>query len=123
MFGRNKQVDASNKGYYGEEYEKFAKPSGSILREYPYVTSGQVLSICDRNFGSQLGRLSDLLQEPLPITLPCEPQQVQNVRLVDDDDSENVRYELEGKNLRILEDQVSLSSRIEVTVLCPAGES
>ena len=116
------QSDALGQGYYGEEYEKFAKPSGRILREYPYITSGQVLSICDRSFGSQLGRLSDYLQKPLPITLPCEPYRVKNVRLVDDGDSDDVRYELEGKNLKILEDQVSLSSRVKVTVLCPAGK-
>lgn len=117
------QSDALGQGYYGEIYEKFAKPSGRILREYPYVTSGQILSICDRNFGSQLGRLSDYLQKPLPITLPCEPYRVKNVRLVDDGGSEDVRYELEGKNLRILEDQVSLSSRVKVTVQCPAGNN
>ena len=116
------QSDALGQGYYGEEYEKFAQPSGRILREYPYITSGQVLSICDRSFGSQLGRLSDYLQKPLPITLPCEPYRVKNVRLVDDGDSDDVRYELEGKNLRILEDQVSLSSRVKVTVLCPTSE-
>ena len=115
------QDDALGKGYYGEVYESFAEPSGSILREYPYITPGQVLSICDRSFGAQLGRLSDYLQEPLPITLPCEPYRVQNVRLVDEGNSENVRYELNGKNLTILEDQVSLSSRVHVTIQCPAG--
>lgn len=115
------QNDALGQGYYGKIYKKFAKPSGRILREYPYITSGQVLSICDRSFGAQLGRLSEYLQEPLPITLPCEPYRLQNVRLVDDGGSENVRYELEGKNLKILEDQVSLSSKVRVTALCPAG--
>ena len=116
------QDEVLGKGYYGHEYKKFARPSGSVLREYPYIVRGQVLSICDRNYGSQLGRLSEYLQEPLPITLPCEPFQVQNVRLLDDDgSSENVRYELEGKNLTVLEDQVSLSSRIRVNILCSAG--
>ena len=115
------QDDDMGKGYYGELYERFAEPSGSILREFPYITSGQVLSICNRSFGAQLGRLSDYLQEPLPITLPCEPYRVQNVRLVDEGNSENVRYELNGKNLKILEDQVSLSSRVHVAIECPAG--
>jgi len=114
------QHDSMGRGYYGELYERFAKPSRSVLREYPYVTSGQVLSICDRSFGTQLGRLSDYLQEPLPITLPCEPYRLQNVRLVDGDSSENVRYELNGKNLKILEDHVSLSSQIRVDIFCPA---
>lgn len=115
------QDDELGKGYYGELYERFAEPSGSVLREFPYITPGQVLSICDRSFGSQLGRLSDYLQEPLPITLPCEPYRVQNVRLVDGGSSEDVRYELNGKNLTILEDQVSLSSRVRVDIFCPAG--
>ena len=116
------QSDALGQGYYGEIYEEFAKPSRRILRDYPYITSGQVLSICDKSFGSQLGRLSDYLHKPLPITLPCEPYRVQNVRLVDEGDSEDVRYELEGKNLKILEEQVSLSSRVKVTVLCPSSK-
>ncbi|MDE0151158.1 MAG: hypothetical protein OXK80_01500 [Bdellovibrionales bacterium] len=116
------QDDELGKGYYGELYERFADPDGSVLREFPYITPGQVLSICDRSFGAQLGRLSDYLQEPLPITLPCEPYRVQNVQLVDGGSSENVRYELNGKNLTILEDQVSLSSRVRVDIFCTAGE-
>jgi len=115
------QNDELGKGYYGELYERFAQPSRRILREFPYVTPGQVLSICDRSFGAQLGRLSDYLQEPLPITLPCEPRHVESVQLVDGNRREDVEYEINGKNLTVLEDQVSLSSRVWVHILCPAG--
>ncbi len=114
------QDEELGQGYYGEVYEDFAEPSSSIVREYPYITRGRVLSICDRDYGSQLGQLSDYLQRPLPITLSCEPYRVENVRLVDEDGgSEKVKYELDGKNLTITEDRVSLSSQIRLTVFCP----
>ncbi len=116
----DEQKDANGRGYYGEVYEMFAEPSRETRDKYPFVLDGQVISICKRNYGKQLGELSDYIADLQPIALPCIPHQVNHVRLRGrgSRSSSNLDYRVEGRTLIIEEKDVPLNSRIAVSVLC-----
>jgi len=105
----------SGRGYYGELYAQLTRPrnfhhEGNFLR-------GDIISICDRNYESQLSRIS-LYAQRSRIPLPChDPESVElfsNGRRVGSD------YEIEGRTLYVSPSRSSftLSSRVEVVVYC-----
>ena len=115
------QDDENGRGYYGEVYEQFSRPSKATQDRYPFVLDGQVISICKRNYGRQLGQLSEYIADVQSITLPCIPQQVNHIRLKGDHDSYDVEYKIEGRNLIIEEGDIPLNSRVHVSILCSKG--
>ena len=115
---QNKNRDGgpgSGRGYYGKLYAELVRPnnflslSGNFLR-------GSVISICDRNYKSQLAQVS-LFAQTSKIPLPCfEPEYVHlfaNGRRVESD------YNIEGRSLYMRsKGTLALSSKVEVEVLC-----
>ena len=104
----------SGRGYYGDLYAELTRPrnfnhNGNFIR-------GNIISICDKNYESQLARIS-LFAQKSKIPLPCDnPESVQlfaNGRQVDSD------YEIEGRTLYVSSERaLTLSSRVEVEVYC-----
>ena len=104
----------SGRGYYGDLYAELTRPrnfnyNGNFIR-------GNIISICDRNYRSQLSRVS-LFAQRSKIPLPCDnPESVQlfaNGRQVNSD------YEIEGRTLYVsTERALTLSARVEVEVYC-----
>ena len=106
-------------GYEGEVYKIFSEPSRKTRDKYPFVLEGQVISICDKNYGRQLGRLSDFIADIQPIALPCIPHKVEHVKLKKSSrSSSRIDYRVEGRNIIIEEDDVPLNSKISVSILC-----
>ena len=116
----DEQNDSNGRGYYGEVYEMFALPTLETRDKYPFVLDGQVISICKRNYGAQLGQLSDFAAEVQPIALPCIPHKVNHVRLKKENRSSSSRldYRVEGRNIIIEASDIPLNSRVLVSVLC-----
>jgi len=104
----------SGRGYYGDLYAQLTKPrnfqhNGNFLR-------GNVISICDKNYRSQLSRIS-LFAQRSRVPLPCnDPESIDlfvNGRRVSSE------YEIEGRTLYInSERSLTLSSRVEIEVYC-----
>lgn len=115
---QNKDKDGgpgTGRGYYGRLYAELARP-GRQFYDYGNFVRGGVISICDRNYRSQLAKISLFAQES-KIPLPCsDPESVQlfaNDRRVDSD------YRIEGRTLYISSERaLTLSSKVEVEVYC-----
>ena len=120
---QNKNIDkgyGSGRGYYGHLYAKLTRPH-KLYYEYSNFLRGNTISICDRNYRSQLSQISLFAQESR-VSLPCyDPVRVElkaNGRRVDAD------YKIEGRTLYITsERKLSISSQVEVEVHCKSTES
>ena len=114
---QNKNTDGgpgTGRGYYGHLYEELAKSRDFYT--YGNFVRGNTISICDRDYGSQLKRIA-LFAKESKIPLPCDdPERVKllvNGRKVSSD------YRVEGRNLYVSSGKsLTLSSRVDVEVYC-----
>ena len=85
-----------------------------FMDSFPGLYKGNIISICDKNYSSQLSVLSSYLLEPQPITLPCTVEDSVNVR---DEDGDDIRFSVEGKKV-LIQERVSIGSSIRIRYTC-----
>ena len=101
-------------GAPGTIYAQASHPSQEILDRYSHVQRGTIASICNTNYGSQLGVIANYVLEARPIQLHCTPDPNRiRVRV----DSEKVNYRLRGSTVQIT-DRVSINSTARVVYRC-----
>ena len=112
---RSSSGPGSGRGFYGEEYARLSKARDKFLLEFGNLLRGNVISICNSDYGSQLGRIA-IYADTIRASLTCsEPERI---TFIVDGRKANLRYVIEGRTLIIREDQVSLSSKLELQVIC-----
>ncbi len=105
----------SGRGYYGEEYARLSKARDKSLLRYGNLLRGNVISICNRKYGSQLGKIA-LYADTTRAFLPCSnPEQIQ---FKVNGHNRRLSYEIEGRTLILTAGQVSLTSDLELNVIC-----
>lgn len=111
----------TGRGYYGEVYAELSHPSE---RETPELLSrgnllrGSIISICERNFGSQLARLNMYSQIPrIPIT--CNNPAWIGIK-VNGERANHLKPEFNGRVLEFGDQEVPIGSKVSATVYCPA---
>ena len=115
---QNRDADGgpgSGRGYYGKQYARLARPSADFS-QYKNLVRGNIISICDRNYTSQLKKIAGFAQESR-IPLPCENPE--SVFLYVNGKKARSEKKIESSALYITPSQdVKLSSRLEVEVYC-----
>jgi len=110
------------KGRAGYTYKKASQGmlySGTDLKEeYGNIISGQVLSICETNYGSQLKPISEQAINNRVVSLPCVPNSKENVFILTPDDEKFHPDKLEGKIIYI-EKSIPFGTKINVYFTCP----
>ncbi len=107
--------EGSGRGYYGVEYARLAEDQG--LRRYGNLLEGKVISICDRNYGSQLSNIAvDATTAKVP--LPCGNPY--SVALYIDGDRTRIDYSIEERTLVIEPGEVRLTADLRLKVRCEA---
>jgi len=106
----------------GYTYEKASQGmllSGTDLKaEYGNIISGQVLSICETNYGSQLKPISEHTIDNRVVSLPCVPNSKENVFILTPDGEKFHPDRLEGKVIYI-EKSIPFGTKINVYFTCP----
>ena len=105
----------SGRGFYGVEYAKLSKARDMSLLEYENLLRGNIISICDRGYGNQLGKIAlyaDVVRAALPCSSPEEIIFQVNGR------RSNLKYDIEGRTLIVREGQVSLTAHLELSIIC-----
>lgn len=106
----------SGRGYYGKKYARLALPDRE-LKEYGNILEGGVISICSKNYGSQLRRVAVSAQTSR-VPLACSNPESLDLYV----SGQKVRSEqkIEGRTLIISpRSEISLSSRLKVVEICP----
>ena len=108
--------EGTGRGYYGKTYARLARASDSSLTRYGNLLKGGVISICKKNYRSQLKQIS-VAAQTIRVPLSCgNPKKVElfvnNKRL-------KTNYRIEGKTLFMEPGTVKLNSRLKVRVICP----
>lgn len=111
----------TGRGYYGEVYAGLSKPSEAetpeLLRK-GNLLRGSVISICERNFGSQLARLNMYSQIPrIPIT--CSNPAWIGIK-VNGRRANHLKPRFNGRVLEFDDHEVPIGARVSATVYCPA---
>ena len=109
------QGEGTGRGYYGEQYARLAKAKDPELTQYGNLIKGAVISICDRNYGSQLHRVA-VSARTIRVPLPCGNPE--SVDLYVDGHKSRVSYRIEGRTLAMDPGKVKLSSKLKVKILC-----
>ena len=110
----DQQSDNKGAGYYGETYAKLSRPSSRIFDNFPGLYRGNIISICERNYSSQLNVLSEYLLEPKPFTLPCEVKE-DSVSLREG--REDIRFRLEGKKV-FIQESIPIDAKLRIRYTC-----
>ncbi len=97
-----------SKGEVGRIYTEASEPTARILNTFGNIQEGKVISICSRNYSSQLGKIADYLGKVPPIPLPCFPEKIFWVKV-------------DGERLRVSDYEVK-GRKIEFTTNTPFGE-
>jgi len=109
----------TGRGYYGDQYAKLARAGGrdhDDLYNNLNLLRGSLISICDKNYSSQLGRIS-IFAKKSKVSLPCDNPESISLSV----NGKKVRFdqEIEGRTLYVESlESVNLSARLEVEVLC-----
>ena len=115
---QNRNADGgfgSGRGYYGKQYARLARPNADFS-QYRNLVRGNIISICDRNYRTQLEKIS-LFAQKSRIPLPCENPE--SVFLYVNGQKVSSEKKIEGSTLNITSSrEVKLSSRLEVEVYC-----
>ena len=122
---QNENRKEHGRGYYGRVYARLSNPS-SNLRQFlndnnlpgNNFLDGSVISICDKNYGSQLKKVSISANE-MKVPIPCsDPEDVQlfvNNREI----REDIEYTTDETYMYFTPDgDLSLSSRVNMIVVC-----
>lgn len=107
----------SGRGYYGEEYARLSR-ADEELTQYGNgnLLKGSVISICDRNYGSQLSRVA-LSAQTIRLPLVCgDPA---DIRLFINNRHIRRDYQIEGRTLIMDPGEIPLNARIKIEVVCP----
>jgi len=116
--GSNAQ-DGFTQGYTYKKASQGMLLSGTDLKaEYGNIISGQVLSICETNYGSQLKPISEQAINNRVVSLPCVPNSKENVFILTPDDEKFHPDRLEGKIIYI-EKSIPFGTKINVYFTCP----
>ena len=106
----------SGNAYYGRLYAKLTDPSRYFKNFGKNFLKGSVISICNRNYGSQLSQIARFAKEP-KIPLPCDNPK--NVKLFANGNRVNPKYRIKGRTLYIKSKKpLALSSKVEVEAYC-----
>ena len=101
-------------GAPGTVYARASHPGPEMLARYSHVQTGTIASICNTNYGSQLGVIANYVLEARPIQLHCTPDPNRiRVRV----DNEKINYRLSGSTVQIT-DRVSVDSTARVVYRC-----
>ena len=122
------QGDGSGRGYYGREYARLSRPDPK-LRKFLFennfpgdnLLDGSVISICDRNYGSQLNNVAISATE---MQAPLLCQEPEHIRLfVDNREVRDVEYTTDGNTLFVQPNRdLNLSSRVKIVIVCEGEE-
>ena len=105
---------ARSGGVPGSVYAEASHPSDGVLSKYGHVRRGVIGSICENDYGVQLGPIADSVMRARPIQLDCTPDPARiRVRV----DGGKVDYRLNGHVVQI-EDSVSLGAAAKVVYRC-----
>ncbi len=112
---RSNEGPGSGVGFYGEEYARLSMAKDKSLLKLGNLLRGNIISICDRSYGSQLGKIA-IYADATRLALPCaEPERIE-FRV--DGRKSKLRYNIEGLTLIIRGDQVALKSSLEADIVC-----
>ena len=100
------------KGYYGREYARLSRAEVGHLGN---LLKGNVISICSRNYGSQLRRVA-VSAETIRVPLPCA-KPISYGLFVDGKKSRS-SHKIEGRTLIMEPRSVKLDSKIHVEISC-----
>lgn len=101
-------------GYYGEEYAKLSRASSKITGDYGNLLRGSIISICDRNYSRQLGRVAIYAEIPR-ISLACSDPT--NIQFKEEGRLKRFNYYIEGRSITI-EDRIKINSQITISMIC-----
>lgn len=108
----------TGRGYYGEVYAELSMAKKSKLQRRGNLLRGSIISICDRNFGSQLARLNMYSQIPrMPIT--CSNPAWIGIK-VNGKKANHLKPRFNGRVLEFDDQEVPIGSKVSATVYCPA---
>ena len=107
----------TGRGYYGETYAKLAI-ADSELTGRGNLIRGAVLSICNRNFGAQMKKVSVSAQIPR-IPIPCTHPGWIGIK-VNGKRANHLKPKLKGRSLEFEDAAVPIGSKVSATVYCPA---
>ena len=115
---QNKDTNKGGRGYPGETYIQLSKAVDPDLVEDENVDGtllkGSIISICDRDYSSQLGRIAIAAEVP-KVSLPCSDPE--NIRFRVNGRKTHLNFYIEGRSL-IVEDKVSIGSDLEISLIC-----
>ena len=108
----------TGRGYYGREYYRLAMAQDLALTQYGNLLKGEAISICDRNYGSQLHRIA-MEANTIKVPLPCS--QPRSVDLYINENITRVPYKIEQRTLVVEPGRVSLNSSLKLRVRCESN--
>ena len=103
----NSQGQGKGRGFYGKEYARLSKAYDSELIQYGNLVPGNLISICDRSYGTQLSRVA-LFANTLRVSTPCENPQ--HLRFYVNDNIIHPEYQIEGRTLIIEPGRINLGA-------------
>ncbi|MCY4320917.1 MAG: VWA domain-containing protein [Bdellovibrionaceae bacterium] len=109
----------SGRGYYGREYAFLSYPDRE-LKSYGNILSGDVISICSKNYGYQLRKVAVSAQTSR-IPLACDNPE--SIDLYVNNSKVRSHQEIEGRILIIQpKSDIPLSARLKVREICPLDQ-
>lgn len=111
------QGEGTGRGFYGVEYARLGKARDPALKQHGNLLKGMLISICDRNYGSQLNKVA-VEANTIKITLPCGNPE--SVDLFVNGQRVRVSHTIEERTLIIEPGKMNLGSDIKVRVRCEA---
>ncbi len=107
----------TGRGYYGEEYARLsqARRRDQEITKYGNLIKGSVISICDRNYGSQMQRV-DLSTQKIRVPLSCEDPR--SVKLFANNRKIRFQQKIEGRTLIMEPRELRLDARLKVEIVC-----
>ena len=107
----------TGRGFYGVEYDRLAKAQQELTR-YGNLLRGKSISICDKNYGSQLNKIA-MEANTIKVSLPCG--QPRNVYLYVNERRTRANYKIEARTLIIEPGKISLDANLRLAVWCDAN--
>ena len=112
------QGHGTGRGYYGKEYYRLAMAQDLALTQHGNLLKGEAISICDRNYGSQLHRIA-MEANTIRVPLPCG--QPRSVDLYVNERITRVPYKIEQRTLVVEPGKMSLNSSLKLRVRCESN--
>lgn len=112
---RSNQGPGSGSGFYGYEYERLSLAQDGALLRYGNLIEGHVISICDRDYGSQLSKVAFYAGQ-IRAELPCSKPE--KIKAYIDGVEKRIYYDIENRSLLLKPGQVPLSSELILNVIC-----